>query len=174
VRSTTGDRQPRAGSPNRTPLTGVGRPLELGAFARAGDRGRNGDVQLGKLLALIEQGFFGRGSRNGYRNTARAFVLPIFQGWWSSRSPLGPVALAARFQDPTWVEDQQFLGARCVRSAMSLRRGTSLHRYADAEDRPATRAGRRDVIDRVAQEGSRTSSRTSRSARRGTADPRPT
>ena len=39
-----------AGSPTGLFPLRVGRPREVGAFRRAGDRGRTGDVQLGKLI----------------------------------------------------------------------------------------------------------------------------
>src|SRR5262245_53715631 len=39
-----------AGSPMGLLTLRVGRPREVGAFSRAGDRGRTGDVQLGKLI----------------------------------------------------------------------------------------------------------------------------
>ncbi len=40
---------PEAGSPTGLLSLRLGRQREVGAFLRAGDRGRTGDVQLGKL-----------------------------------------------------------------------------------------------------------------------------
>jgi hypothetical protein len=50
------------------------------ADSRAGDRGRTGDVQLGKLSALVGQGFFGGGSSFGITQyAARLWSTLLYQ-----------------------------------------------------------------------------------------------